>query len=90
MLKINEINIYRIGSYMIMDNSGDELIDMVKKNMENNTLLVFLFHGVGGGHNINVSLAAHRQLLYFLKQNEKDIWTAPLIEISEYILNKGH
>jgi hypothetical protein len=48
-------------------------------------LVMFLFHGVGGEHDLNVSLEAHRQLLRFLKENEKDIWIAPLRNISKYI-----
>jgi hypothetical protein len=39
---------------------------------------------VGGGHGLNVSRAAHTQLLHFLKQNEKDIWIAPLIDIATF------
>jgi sialate O-acetylesterase len=85
MLKITEIDIYHIGSFMMMNNSGEDMINLVKKAMETNSYLVFLFHGVGGEHNINVSAEAHRQLLQFLKQNEKDIWVAPFIEVSEYI-----
>ena len=50
-----------------------------------NVHLDFLFHGVGGGHSLNVSLAAHSKLLHFLKQNEKDIWIAPMIEVADYI-----
>jgi len=84
MQRVNEIDWYDIGSYMINGQSGDELIDLVKKAMGNNALLVFLFHGVGGEHNLNVSLDDHRKLLYFLKENEKDIWVAPLIEVAEY------
>ncbi len=85
MQKIDEIDLFDIGSYMINGESGDALISLVKKAMNNNELLVFLFHGVGGGHDINVSVKAHSILLYFLKQNEKDIWIAPLVDIAEYV-----
>jgi peptidoglycan/xylan/chitin deacetylase (PgdA/CDA1 family) len=85
MQKINEIDLYNIGCIMINGQSGDELIGPVKKAVEDTSLLVFLFHGVGGEHCLNVSLSAHRQLLRFLKQNEKDIWVAPLIDIAEYV-----
>ena len=70
---------------MINGESGDSLISLVKKAMKNNELLVFLFHGVGGGHDINVSVDAHSELLHFLKQNEKDIWIAPLVGIAKYV-----
>jgi sialate O-acetylesterase len=85
MQKINEIDVYYIGSFPVVNQSGDELVSWVKKAMDTNSLLVFLFHGVGGEHSLNVSLDAHRKLLKFLKQNEKDIWVAPFIDVCEYI-----
>jgi peptidoglycan-N-acetylglucosamine deacetylase len=87
MLTIDKIDIYNVGSYMINGQNGQYLIDLVKKAMETNTFLVFLFHGVGGEHSLNVSLEAHSQLLHFLKQNEKDIWIAPFIDIAEHVKN---
>lgn len=85
MQKIGEIDPYDIGAYMINGQSGDELIALVRQAMEKNALLVFLFHGVGGEHALNVSLAAHSQLLHFLKKNERDIWVAPLVDITGYL-----
>jgi hypothetical protein len=38
-----------------------------------------------GDHNLNVSLQAHSGLLHFLKQNEKDIWIAPMIDVAKFI-----
>lgn len=85
MPAINQIDVYNIACYVINGETGDQLIALVKKAMETNTFLVFLFHGVGGGHSLNVSLQAHRQLLQFLKQNQKDIWNAPVIDVAEYV-----
>ncbi len=87
MPKLGEINLGNIGSYMMINATGDEMIDLVKQAMKNNSLIVFLFHGVGGGHNLNVSLEAHSKLLHFLKDNEKDIWVAPFIEVAKYVQN---
>jgi sialate O-acetylesterase len=84
MPRINEIDLYNVGSYMINGQSGEELIDLVKQAMTSHALIVFLFHGVGGEHSLNISLSDHRKLLHFLKQNEKDIWTAPFLDIAEY------
>ena len=89
MQKINEIDLFNVGAYLVNGQSGDGLIGLVEKAVATNTLLVFLFHGVGGEHNLNVTLEDHRKLLYFLKQNEKDIWVAPLIEIAEYVKENG-
>jgi sialate O-acetylesterase len=85
MQTIDEIDRMDIGSYMINGQSGDELIALVKQALEKKSLLVFLFHGVGGEHDLNVSLEAHKKLLQFLKENETDIWVAPLADIAEYV-----
>lgn len=85
MQKIRDIDLYNIGSYMISGQSGEELVNLVKEAQDDNALLVFLFHGVGGEHSLNVSVGDHRMLLHFLKQNEKDIWVATMIDVAEYI-----
>ncbi len=85
MQTIDTIDLYGIGAYMINGQSGDELVGLVKQAMRKNALLVFLFHGVGGGHDLNVSRDAHRQLLRFLAEHKKDIWVTPLVDIAEYL-----
>lgn len=70
---------------MINGQTGKELIALVKKAMQTNSMIVFLFHGVGGEHSLNVSLDAHRKLLRFLKDNEKKIWNPTFIEAARYI-----
>jgi sialate O-acetylesterase len=83
--KADQIDLTNIDCYAINGQSADYMIDMVKKAQASNTLLVFLFHGVGGGHNLNVSLDAHSKLLHYLKANEKDIWIAPMVDVAEKI-----
>lgn len=85
MPAISQISLYNIECYGINGETGDQLIALVKKAMQTNSLLVFLFHGVGGGHSLNVSLEAHSQLLHFLKQNQNDVWVAPMIDIAEHV-----
>lgn len=85
MLPINKIDLYDIGCYMINGQTGEQLIALVRQAMTTHTLLVFLFHGVGGEHSLNVSLPAHLQLLNFLQQHQKEIWVAPMIDVASYI-----
>jgi peptidoglycan/xylan/chitin deacetylase (PgdA/CDA1 family) len=87
MHKIAEVDLYNVDCYAINGSTGAEMVELVKKAMETNSLLVFLFHGVGGEHPINVSLPAHKELLQFLKQNEKDIMIAPMLDVAEHIKN---
>ena len=82
---VQQVDLTNIDCYGINGQSADYMIDLVKKAMQTHTLLVFLFHGVGGGHSINVDLNAHSKLLHYLKQNESNIWIAPMVQVSEYI-----
>lgn len=85
MHKINEIDLYNVDCYAVNGETGTQMIEWVKKAMETNSLLVILFHGVGGGNSLNVELPAHREFLQYLKKNEKNIWIAPMLEVAEYI-----
>jgi sialate O-acetylesterase len=85
MHKINEVDLYNVDCYVVNGETGAQLIDWAKKAIATNSLLVVLFHGVGGGNSLNVELPAHREFLQFLKQNEKDIWIAPMVDVAEYI-----
>src|SRR5215203_1276092 len=85
MQTIDKVDLYDVCCYMINGQSVDQLIDMVTQARQKNALLVFLFHGVGGEHSLNVSLEAHSKLLHYLKKNQKDIWIAPMIDVAEFI-----
>lgn len=82
---IHQKDLFNIGCFGVNMHTGDQLIAEVKKAMASGKALVFLFHGVGGEHDLNVSLEAHSQLLHFLKKNEKDIWVPTFIEMAEWI-----
>jgi sialate O-acetylesterase len=82
---LQEVNLYDVPAYGINGETGEQLIALVKQAMEKKALLVFLFHGVGGDHSLNVSLQAHRELLKFLKQNLKDIWVGTFMDVTQYI-----
>lgn len=85
MHPLSEVDLYNVDCYAINGENGAFMINLVKKSMESGKLLVFLFHGVGGEHGLNVDLQAHRELLYFLKNNEKEVWVAPMIEVAEHV-----
>lgn len=89
MQRMNEIDRYNIGCFMVNGESGEELIKMVRSAMSNGYLLVFLFHGVGGEHAINEPLAEHQRLLSFLKEHERTIWVAPMVDICNYLQANG-
>jgi peptidoglycan-N-acetylglucosamine deacetylase len=83
--KFSEIDLYDIKIYPVNDKSGDELIQIVQEAQNEQALVVFMFHGVGGEHETNISLGEHNKLINYLNENRKSIWTAPLVEIVEYL-----
>jgi peptidoglycan/xylan/chitin deacetylase (PgdA/CDA1 family) len=85
MPTIDEVQLFNVPAYMVNGETGDKLIELVKDAKSRKALLVFLFHGVGGEHGLNVSLEAHTALLRFLKKNEKELWIAPMAEVAGYV-----
>ena len=81
----DQVKLDNIDCYPISGQTAEYMIDLVKKAQQSHTLLVFLFHGVGGGHNINEGLKEHSQLLHYLKDHEKDIWVATMVDVAEKI-----
>jgi sialate O-acetylesterase len=74
-----------VPSWMAQGVSGEEMIAFVKKALEAGGLAVFMFHGVGGGHSINVSREAHRQLLDWLAANRETVWTGTFRKVMEHV-----
>lgn len=85
MHKINEVDLYNVDCYMVNNHTAEQMIEWVKQATATNSLLVILFHGVGGGNSLNVDVAEHRKFLTYLKQNEKDIWIAPMVDVAEHV-----
>lgn len=85
MPKIDEVDLYNVPAYGINGETGEELISLVEKAIQKNALLVFLFHGVGGEHGLDVSVKAHQELLKFLKSKEKEIWVTPFFDATEFV-----
>ena len=83
--RLDEIDRYNVGSVVVDGQSGDDLIGRVREGTARNALVVFLFHGVGGEHPMNVSAADHRKLLMYLKENEREIWIAPLVDVVTFL-----
>jgi len=85
MHQINEVDLYNVDCYVVNNASFIDMKQWVDKAMQTNALLVILFHGVGGGNSLNVSLDDHRKILSYIKQNQKNIYNAPMLEVAEYI-----
>lgn len=81
---IEEVDPYFAPSWGVSDPTGEQLIAYVKEAQQKGTIAIFMFHSVGGGY-LNVSAEAHKELLNYLKSNDKAIWTDTFINVMKYI-----
>lgn len=88
MNTMGKVDLNDINAWFINGHSGKYMTDLVDKAIETKSLLVFLFHGVGGGHPLNVGLPEHRELLRYLKAHEKDVWVATMADAATWVRAK--
>ena len=79
------LDFYKVPSWGVTNKpEGAALIGFVEAAVQKGGLGVFMFHGVGGDY-LEVSAAAHQQLLQYLASHRKDIWVATFQEVMDYI-----
>jgi peptidoglycan/xylan/chitin deacetylase (PgdA/CDA1 family) len=79
------VDLYRVPSWAVLENSAADMIAWAEEAARRGQLAVFTFHGVGGGHGLNVARDDHRKLLAWLDQNRNRVWTAPFLQIVDHI-----
>lgn len=83
--KIETLDLKNLNCYVVDNNNADQLITWAEQAKKENALLVILFHGVGGGHDINVDLKKHNDFLKYLKNNQDHFWVTTMLEAAENI-----
>jgi hypothetical protein len=79
------LNLFNIPSMSITDEVPfEKTIEYIESAMENRSVAVFCFHGVGGDY-IVTSRDYHQQIVDYLKANEEQIWVATMVEIATYL-----
>lgn len=78
------IDLTNVNCYVVDVNNADQLISWAEQARAQNALLVVLFHGVGGGHNINVDLKRHHDFVKYLRKNEKDYWVTTMLDAARF------
>lgn len=77
---------YRVPSWAILNHKGEEMIAWAEEAIQTGALAVFTFHGVGGGHNLNVGREDHQTLLRWLDAHRARVWTAPFAQILAHVM----
>ncbi|MDQ8004085.1 MAG: polysaccharide deacetylase family protein [Pedobacter sp.] len=85
MKPINKVDLFAIDCYAINKHTFADMKKWVDEAIETNSLLVILFHGVGGGNPMDVTLEDHRKILNYIKSKEQEAWIAPMLDVAKYI-----
>jgi peptidoglycan/xylan/chitin deacetylase (PgdA/CDA1 family) len=85
---IKEADITNIDSFVQIGSTAAQMIAQVEEAEKKGSFIVFLFHGVGGEHALNVDLEEHRKLLEYLKKRENDVWIATMVDVAKFIKEK--
>ena len=85
MHTIDKVDVYNADCYVVNNHTAAQMIEWVKKAQETNSLLIMLFHGVGGGNGLDVSVSEHSKFLHYLKEQEKNIWITTMLEAAELV-----
>lgn len=85
---VNHVDLFNINAFGVFENTGAELIAQVQQAISQGSMVVFLFHGVGGEHQINVSEQAHTELLNFLQTQKKEIWVTTMVNAARFLRDR--
>lgn len=83
--KVESVNLDDVYCVSADESSADQLISWAEKARAENALLVVLFHGVGGGHSINVPLEKHNEFLIYLQTHRENFWVATMAEAARHV-----
>ncbi len=77
-------NVYKTPSFSVVNLSAYEMIKVAEEAREKGTIIVFIFHSVGGGY-LNVDADQHRKLLEYVAKNKDDYYNATFGDVMKYI-----
>lgn len=85
MKPINKVDLFAIDCYAVNKHTYTDMKKWVDEAIRTQSLLVILFHGVGGGNPMDVTLEDHRRILNYIKSKEREVWIAPMLDVAKYV-----
>ena len=81
-----QANFANFGHYSGDRKSFEQLRNEIETAVRNGQWIFYMFHGVGKGtHSLYIEAEEHRRLLDYLAANQDRIWTAPAVDVAQYI-----
>jgi sialate O-acetylesterase len=85
-VNLSQINYYNLGTAGCDFRTFREIEDELNHVLEEGGWIIYTGHGVGkGSHNLYSELEEHTRLVEYLAANRRMFWTAPLIEVVQYL-----
>lgn len=84
-LSAKTVDLTNVNSFAENGTTAAQMIAQIEEAEKAGSFIVFLFHGVGGEHALNVDWEEHQKLLLYLKNREKDIWVTTMVDLGKYI-----
>jgi peptidoglycan/xylan/chitin deacetylase (PgdA/CDA1 family) len=81
---MQQLNIHAVPVIAPTEVTGTQLIDWVKAAGAKGTMVNFTFHGIGGDH-LQISAAAHAELLQFLAAHQDEYWTDTFLNLMLHV-----
>jgi peptidoglycan/xylan/chitin deacetylase (PgdA/CDA1 family) len=79
-------NYTRLGHFSGDGKTCEQIKAEIEQARSSGGWIIYMFHGVGEGtHNLFVDDDEHRQLVEWLDQQRDTIWTAPIVDVAQYL-----
>ena len=82
---MSTLDTYLVPSWCVVNPEFDELKAFVDKAAEMSTMAVFMFHGCGGGHRLDISRENHQKLLDYLAANPDKFYVDTFINTMKHV-----
>lgn len=86
---MQQLNIHAVPVIAPSEVTGAQLINWVKAAGAKGTMVNFTFHGIGGDH-LQISAAAHAELLQFLASHKDEYWTDTFLNLMLHVKAQQH
>lgn len=87
-LPVKKVDLANVNSFFENKTTAAQMIAQIEEAEKAGSFIVFLFHGVGGEHALNIDLEEHQKLLLYLKKRKKDIWVTTMVDLGKHIQKK--
>lgn len=81
------IDVYQLPCFSCNDKTAGQMIEIIEKAEQTGSLVVLLFHGVGGDF-LSTDANEHEKLLQYLSDHTDELWVAPAVDVVNYLRNK--